>query len=112
MPTANVAVPPGIAVPALGIYAGWCRRADRTLHPSALSVGVRPTFATAASPSPGPLVEAHLINFDGDLYGERVGVTFAERLRDERRFDRVEDLVEQMWADVDTVRRVLAAAGV
>ena len=112
MPTANVAVPPGIAVPALGIYAGWCRRADRTLHPSALSVGVRPTFATAASPSPGPLVEAHLINFDGDLYGERVGVSFAERLRDERRFDRVEDLVEQMWADVDTVRRVLAAAGV
>ena len=112
MPTANVAVPPAIAVPALGIYAGWCRRADQTLHPAAISVGVRPTFARVGDPAPAPLVEAHLIDFEGDLYGERVGVTFTERLRDERRFDRVEDLVEQMWADVEAARRALAAAGV
>ena len=112
MPTANVAVPSAIAVPALGIYAGWCRRADQTLHPAAISVGVRPTFARVGDPAPAPLVEAHLIDFEGDLYGERVGVTFTERLRDERRFDRVEDLVEQMWADVEAARRALAAAGV
>ena len=117
MPTANVAVLPGIAVPALGIYAGWCRRADGSLHPAAISVGVRPTFAAPAAASspaaapPAPLVEAYLIGFDGDLYGERVGVAFAERLREERRFERVDDLVEQMWADVEAVRRVLADAG-
>ncbi|MGC8471788.1 MAG: bifunctional riboflavin kinase/FAD synthetase [Acidimicrobiales bacterium] len=112
MPTANVAVPSTIAVPALGIYAGWCRRADRTVHPAAISVGVRPTFATAGEPAAAALVEAHLIDFDGDLYGERIGVLFTERLRDERRFDRVQDLVDQMWADVDAARRALAAARV
>jgi len=110
MPTANVAVPSTIAVPALGIYAGWCRRADRTVHPAAISVGVRPTFAAPGEPAPAALVEAHLIDFDGDLYGERIGVMFTERLRDERRFDRVQDLVDQMWADVRAARRALAAA--
>ncbi len=111
MPTANVAVPDGIAVPAIGIYAGWCRRADGTLHPSAISVGLRPTFAEPGDTTPAPLVEAHLIGFEGDLYGERVGVAFVERLRDERRFDRVEDLAEQMWADVAVARRLLADQG-
>lgn len=110
MPTANVTVPEGIAVPALGIYAGWCRRADGSLHPSAISVGVRPTFATPSDPALRPLVEAHLIGFDGDLYGERVGVAFVDRLREERRFERVDDLVAQMWADVEAARRVLADA--
>ncbi len=111
MPTANVAVGKDIAVPALGIYAGRCRRADGSLHPAALSVGVRPTFARPGdAPSP-PLVEAHLIGFDGDLYGERLGVCFVERLREERRFERVDELVEQMWADVAAARRVLEVAG-
>ncbi|MDA8074559.1 MAG: bifunctional riboflavin kinase/FAD synthetase [Actinomycetota bacterium] len=112
MPTANVSVPSTIAVPALGIYAGWCRRADRTVHPAAISVGVRPTFAATGEPAPSALVEAHLIDFEGDLYGERIGVMFTERLRDERRFDRVQDLVDQMWADVRAARRALAAAKV
>jgi len=112
MPTANVAVPDAVAVPALGIYAGWCRRADGGLHPAAVSVGLRPTFTRPGGERsdvpPAPLVEAHLIDFTGDLYGEQVGVAFVERLRDERRFERVEDLVEQMWADVDAARRALA----
>ncbi len=111
MPTANVAVPEGIAVPAVGIYAGWCRRADGSSHPAAISVGVRPTFEASPGATGRPLVEAHLIGFDGDLYGERVGVAFAERLRDEQRFERVEDLVAQMWADVEAARRLLAATG-
>jgi riboflavin kinase/FMN adenylyltransferase len=110
MPTANVAVPDGIAVPGLGIYAGWCRRADGSMHPSAVSVGIRPTFARPGAEAQPPLVEAHLIGFEGDLYGERVGVAFAERLREERRFDRVGDLVEQMWADVEAARTVLGEA--
>jgi riboflavin kinase/FMN adenylyltransferase len=111
MPTANVAVEGGIAVPGVGIYAGWCRRADGSRHPAAISVGLRPTFAEAGGPAPAPLVEAHLIGFDGELYGERVGIAFVERLRDERRFDRMEDLVEQMWADVAETRRVLDRSG-
>jgi riboflavin kinase/FMN adenylyltransferase len=109
MPTANVAVGDGIAVPAVGIYAGWCRRADGSLHPAAVSVGLRPTFAEArGGADASPLVEAHLLDFDGDLYTEPVGVLFVERLRDERRFDRVEDLVAQMWDDVRRARSLLA----
>jgi riboflavin kinase/FMN adenylyltransferase len=72
---------------------------------------MRPTFARQGAETQAPLVEAHLIGFDGDLYGERVGVAFVERLREERRFERVDDLVEQMWADVELARRVLGAAG-
>ncbi len=114
MPTANVAVAEGIAVPGVGIYAGWCRRADGSRCPAAISVGLRPTFREPPGPgevAPAPLVEAHLIGFDGDLYGERVGVAFAERLRDERHFERVEDLAEQMRADVAEARRVLEGVG-
>ncbi len=104
-PTANVDVPTGIALPALGIYAGRYRRPDGSVHPAAISVGNRPTFYERA---PGPLVEAYLLDFDGDLYGEEGQVSFARRLREERRFDRVEDLVTQMQADVEEARRVLA----
>jgi riboflavin kinase/FMN adenylyltransferase len=105
IPTANVAVADGIAVPAVGIYAGWCRRADGSSHPAAISVGHRPTFYEKAGTA--PLVEAHLVDFDGNLYGARVGVAFAERLRAELRFERVEDLVEQMHVDVARTRSVL-----
>jgi riboflavin kinase/FMN adenylyltransferase len=104
-PTANVDVPAGIALPGLGIYAGRYRRPDGSRHPAAISVGNRPTFYERA---PGPLVEAYLLDFDGDLYGEEGQVSFARRLREERRFDRVEDLVAQMQVDVEEARRVLA----
>jgi riboflavin kinase / FMN adenylyltransferase len=104
-PTANVDVPAAIALPGLGIYAGRYRRPDGSRHPAAISVGNRPTFYERA---PGPLVEAYLLDFDGDLYGEEGQVSFARRLREERRFDRVEDLVAQMQVDVEEARRVLA----
>lgn len=104
IPTANVSVPPEIAVPGLGIYAGWYRGADGTAHQAAVSVGSRPTFYEDVQP---PLVEAHLLDFDGDLYGEPAEVSFVERLRDEVRFDRVEDLVAQMHRDVARTRAIL-----
>ncbi len=104
-PTANLAVPPGMAVPATGIYAGWFRRAGAPLQLAAISVGRRPTFY--ADGDGAPLVEAFVLDFDGDLYGERAGVAFAERLRDEQRFDRVEDLVAQMGVDVERTRELL-----
>lgn len=103
-PTANVAVPEEICLPADGIYAGWYERPDATVHPAAISLGRRPTFYEAADAS---LLEAHLIDFDDDLYEERARVRFVARLRGEERFASVEDLVEQMGRDVAAARAVL-----
>jgi riboflavin kinase / FMN adenylyltransferase len=107
-PTANLAVPDDIALPADGVYAGHYRRPDGSVHRAAISVGRRPTFY---EPGTAPvLVEAYLLHFDGDLYGQPARVSFAHRLRDELRFDSVEDLVAQMRADVAATERVLASA--
>jgi riboflavin kinase / FMN adenylyltransferase len=107
-PTANVAVPDDIVLPADGVYAGYYTRPDGTGHRAAIGVGRRPTFY---EPGTSPvLVEAYLLHFDGDLYGEEARVSFAHRLRDDRRFDSVQDLVTQMRADVEATERVLAAA--
>ncbi len=106
-PTANVAVPAGIALPGIGIYAGWYTRPDGTAHPAADSVGRRPTFYDAADDPPAPLVEAYILDFDADLYGEQGRVSFVERLRGEVRFERVSDLVDQMHRDVARARAVL-----
>ncbi len=104
-PTANVAVPPGIQLPALGIYAGWYVRPHGEALPAAISLGWRPTFARSTD---RPLLEAHVLDFDGDLYGELGTVRFAVRLRDEERFETVEALVAQIDLDVAASRAVLA----
>jgi riboflavin kinase / FMN adenylyltransferase len=106
-PTANVSVPGDILLPADGIYAGWCERADGSVHPTAISLGRRPTFYVEAHAS---LLEAHLLDFDGDLYDERVKVRFVARLRGEVRFDSVEALIEQIGRDCDETRSVLGTA--
>lgn len=103
-PTANVSVPGAILLPADGIYAGWFQRADGSVHPSAISLGRRPTFYEEAHAS---LLEAHLLDFDGDLYGEHVRVRFVTRLRGEARFDGAEALVAQMRRDVEDTRAAL-----
>ena len=75
------------------------------MHPAAISVGRRPTFY-----EPGrhrSLVEAYLLDFDGDLYGEAARVSFVGRLRDEQQFDSVEALIAQMHLDVAEAERVL-----
>jgi riboflavin kinase / FMN adenylyltransferase len=72
--------------------------------PAALSIGVRPTFGSG-----GDLrLEAHLIGFDGDLYGRRLTLSFLDWLRDEVRFDSPEELAEQMRRDVERARAVAA----
>lgn len=106
-PTANVALPPGIQIPSPGIYAGWFERADGTVSPTAISLGFRPTFYER--PSGEPLLECHLLDFSGDLYGEAVRVRFVERLRSEEKFNSVDDLVAQMNRDVDRTRTLLSA---
>ena len=69
---------------------------------AAVNVGVRPTFKTGR----GLLVEAFLVDFEGDLYGDPLRLDFIERLRGERRFDSVDALVEQMGRDVHETRRI------
>ena len=103
-PTANVSVSGDILLPADGIYAGWFQRMDGTVLPAALSLGRRPTFYVEAHAS---LLEAHILDFDDDLYDEHVRVRFVQRLRGEERFDHVEDLVAQIKADCDQVRVLL-----
>jgi riboflavin kinase/FMN adenylyltransferase len=94
-PTANLIPPEGYAVPGHGVYAA---RANGVA--SAVSVGVRPQFETGR----GELIEAFLIDWEGDLYGQQLRVEFLKRLRGERRFQSVEALIEQMGRDVDEAR--------
>ena len=101
MPTANLVPDDRLQVPGHGVYAGWAHG-----HPAAINVGVRPTFQTGR----GLLVEAHLLDFDDDLYGQTLRIAFLERLRGERRFDSVDDLVAQMRLDVDQAREICATA--
>ena len=83
------------------MYAAWAHG-----HPAAVNVGVRPTFETGR----GLLVEAHLIDFEGDLYGQTLRIAFLERMRGERRFDSVDALVEQMQRDVAQAREICASS--
>lgn len=103
-PTANVAVPPEILLPADGIYAGWYRRPDGSTLPTAISLGFRPTFYPEGAPR---LLEAYILDFRGDLYGEEARVCFVDRLRGEVRFDSVDALVEQINTDIADVRSLL-----
>jgi riboflavin kinase/FMN adenylyltransferase len=101
-PTANVELYPHAAVPADGVYAGRLIRhtAEGCAElPAAVSVGTNPTFEGRER-----RVEAFVLDFDGDLYGEHVGVEFVSRLRGMERFDTVEELVEQMADDVRLTR--------
>jgi riboflavin kinase/FMN adenylyltransferase len=97
-PTANLIPDEALVHPGHGIYA--CRADGRK---AAVNVGVRPTFETGR----GELVEAYLLDSDVDLYGQRLKLEFFTRLRGERRFPSVEELVAQMRRDVEEVRRVL-----
>jgi riboflavin kinase/FMN adenylyltransferase len=108
-PTANVETPPYTAIPADGVYAGHLVLRDPSgasgrRHPAAVSVGTNPTFQGTRR-----TVEAYLLDFDGDLYGEHVGVEFAHRLRPMAAFAGVEELVAAMAGDVDRTRQLLAA---
>ena len=102
-PTANLGLGPLQALPADGIYAAWIG-VDGVRYPAATSVGIKPTFHDE-----GPrVVEAFVIDFEGDLYGKRVRLEFVRRLRGQERFDSVDALVGQMRRDVGETRAVLA----
>lgn len=96
-PTANIVPDDRLAIPGHGVYAAF---ADGV--PAAVNVGIRPTFETGR----GVLIETYLIDRDEDLYGHELRVAFVERLRGEKRFANVEDLIAQMHQDVEDAKRV------
>ena len=106
MPTANLVPDDAFVCPGHGVYAAVVSTAPIRAHPdepsvsghpAAVNVGVRPTFVTGR----GLLVEAHLIGFQGDLYGEQLRIAFVERMHGEKAFDSVDQLVDQMKRDVE-----------
>ena len=107
-PTANVETPPFTAIPADGVYAGHLvtrnprSGATRERFPAAISVGTNPTFRGSRR-----TVEAFVLDFDGDLYGEHVGVEFVQRLRPMASFPDVDGLLAAMAQDVTDTRRIL-----
>ena len=103
-PTANVALGSALELPDDGVYAGYVTRANGARYAAAISIGHRPTFYDDAAP---PLVEAHLLDFDGDLYGERIVVKITEQLREQERFSSAEELIAQIDRDVGAVRRAI-----
>jgi riboflavin kinase / FMN adenylyltransferase len=105
-PTANLSTPPHTAIPADGVYAGWMlrrRRGERERHGAAISIGTNPTFSGRER-----RVEAYVLDFEGDLYGERVGLDFIARLREMRRYDGMEPLKAQIATDVEDTRKALS----
>ena len=98
-PTANLIPQEDYVCPGHGVYA--CLANGQA---AAVSIGVRPTFQTGR----GELIEAYLLDFDGDLYGQELCLEFVERLRGERRFDTAEALVEQMHRDVARTRELIS----
>ena len=105
-PTANVAYTAGRAWPAKGVYAAWATLPDGSRVQAAVNIGMRPTFHQHAEQ---PLLEAHLIDFDGDLYGQTLRIEFVDFLRSERRFAGIDEISEQLKKDVDNARAVLGA---
>ena len=105
-PTANIEVPSQICRPADGVYAGVLTRADGTKHVCAINLGRRPTFYEHADSS---MLEAHLLDFDGELYGEIVKVSFSHFLRGERKFENIDALKAQLKNDIEQTRAVCGA---
>jgi riboflavin kinase/FMN adenylyltransferase len=103
-PTANLHVPPWQLLPGLGIYAAFAG-VDGEKRQAAVSVGTNPTFGESET-----VVEAYLLNYSGELRGKRIDLDFVSRLRDEQRFDSVDDLIARMRRDVQQAREILEEA--
>ena len=106
VPTANIGYSDKKMIPAKGIYACWAYlRGQR--HLAAINIGTNPTFTPDKETAN---VEAHLLDFHSEIYGEDVRLEFVARLRDEMKFDSVPVLLEQIWKDVEMTRTILGTA--
>ena len=103
VPTANIAYPQNKMIPAKGIYACWAHLKDKK-YQAAVNIGTNPTFTPDKE---SPNVEAHLLDFRQEIYGEDVHLEFVARLRNELRFDSVEKLLEQIWKDIENTKSIL-----
>ncbi|MCD6052828.1 MAG: riboflavin kinase / adenylyltransferase [Rubrobacteraceae bacterium] len=104
-PTANVLPHTDAVIPARGVYAGFLRFGENE-YAACTNVGVAPTFGRAES-----RVEAYLLDFEGDLYGRVVDVSFLKRIREERRFAGVDELIGQIRRDVEEARIIAGGLG-
>lgn len=102
VPTANLAIPGGMSVPGGGVYAATAGRVSDEVIPAVVNIGIRPTFDGRVE-----TVEAHLLGFDGDLYGETLRVRFVARIRGEQRFDGIDALVAQIGRDIEAARELM-----
>ncbi len=105
-PTANLVPEEQMAIPGHGVYACRAHVEGGGSHLAAVSIGVRPTFQTGR----GELIEAYLLDFEGELYDATLTLEFLERIRGERRFESAEALIEQMHRDVAQTREIAATA--
>jgi riboflavin kinase/FMN adenylyltransferase len=103
IPTANVAVWEARAVPSRGVYATWAEVGGQRL-PSVTNIGVRPTFAGQPE---AQVIETHLLDFNQDIYGQTLSVSFIARLRGERKFPSVDALLHQIRTDIEQARVLL-----
>ncbi|SDT77848.1 bifunctional riboflavin kinase/FAD synthetase [Actinoplanes derwentensis] len=103
-PTANLLADRYAAVPADGVYAAWFTRSGEGVRrPASVSIGTNPTFSGTER-----RIEAYVLDFDGDLYGERASLDFVGHLREQRTYDAIEPLIAQINADVEETRMLLA----
>lgn len=109
IPTSNLELAPELAIPAGGVYAGLASLGGERFV-TAVNIGTSPTF-THDAPVP-PQVEAHLLDYSGsDFYDDRLGIEFVARIRDERRFGSVVELLEQVRADIERTRELVSMSG-
>ncbi len=101
-PTANLTPDPGLVIPAHGVFAASVATL-LGLHDAVVNIGTRPTFGGEVT-----VVEAHLLDFDADIYGEVISVMLIDRIRDEIKFDGVDQLVAQIHADVEAATMIIA----
>jgi riboflavin kinase / FMN adenylyltransferase len=103
IPTANIDYPKDKVIPVNGVYACWAWIGEQK-HPAAVNIGINPTFTPDKQI---PNVEAHILDFDRELYGQELKLEFVEYLREELRFNSVETLLEQIHADIAQTRKIL-----
>ncbi len=100
-PTANIEVDPKLIIPMDGVYATIIALGGKE-YPSVTNIGVRPTFG-----GKGRTVEVFIMDFEGDIYGERIGLKFVDRIRDEMRFPSPSELSRQIERDIERAREIL-----